>query len=148
MKKKSIPWNKGKTKEDCPQLGNNGRKKGCITWMKGRHHTEEEKRILSEHNKGQHSSVRTEFKKGEKNPKWKGGVTLEQQRWRFGEKWKKFGQLIRIRDNFTCLRCSQIPAYDGHHMLPVRLGGEIFNENNVVTLCHKCHGFIESKIVA
>lgn len=30
-----TPWNKGKTKEDFPQLGNSGVKKGHIPWCKG-----------------------------------------------------------------------------------------------------------------
>jgi len=31
------PWNKGKTKEQCPQLAGQGRKKGCVAWNKGIH---------------------------------------------------------------------------------------------------------------
>jgi len=35
-KKGTIPWNKDKTKEDFPQMGNSGVKKGNIPWSKGK----------------------------------------------------------------------------------------------------------------
>ena len=35
VKKKRVTWNKGKTKEDYPQLSNSGVKKGNIPWNKG-----------------------------------------------------------------------------------------------------------------
>lgn len=34
FKKGQVPWNKGKTKTDFPQLGNSGAKKGNIPWNK------------------------------------------------------------------------------------------------------------------
>lgn len=82
------PWNKGKTKEEYPQLSNSGTNKGQIPWIKGKHHTQKSKNKMSEahlelipwmkgkhHTKeaneknriahlGKRNSPTTEFKKG------------------------------------------------------------------------------------
>ncbi len=86
--KNRIAWNKGKTKEEFPQLSNSGAKKGNIPWMAGKHHSQKSRDKMSESHKGQitwmkgkhhtekaneknrlahlgkHFSPQTEFKKG------------------------------------------------------------------------------------
>lgn len=64
-------WNKGKTKEDFPQLSNSGVKKGNVSHWKGKHHSEETKQLLSEINKGKHFSLETEFKEKIEYSFWK-----------------------------------------------------------------------------
>ncbi len=52
--------------------------KGCISLMKGKHHSEVAKLKMSLAHEGKHHSISTEFKKGfvskEKHPNWKGGI--------------------------------------------------------------------------
>lgn len=46
------------------------------------------------------------------------------------------------RDNYTCVRCwcngSDIKL-EGDHIVPVALGGDEFDVDNVQTLCFECH---------
>ena len=51
--------------------------------------------------------------------------------------------IILARDNYCCCRCSKGDMrLDIHHIIPRRAGGK--NETkNLITLCRKCHQFIE-----
>ena len=149
-----IPWNKGK--------------KGLqVAWNKDKFTTEEVKIKISEAHKGKKHSLETivkmrqshkgigftsewsrrksEAQTGSRNHQWKGGISPESNL-RIGKAvWKKLAKQIRERDNYTCLYCKTSPANDVHHMLPVRLDGSD-NEDNLLTLCDRCHKFIEQKI--
>lgn len=57
------------------------------------------------------------------------------------------------RDNFSCVKCGETPTertYEGKiipntskligdHIIPIAIGGEEYNLNNVQTLCEKCN---------
>ena len=72
-------WSKGLTKED-PRIAKICFKKGhkVNVGKKRKPFSEKTRKKLSEARKGQHNSIKTEFKKGknlgEKHPRWKGGV--------------------------------------------------------------------------
>ena len=114
-------WNKGKTKEEYPQLSNGGVKKGThfyspTQFKKGYKLSLELIQKLKEVNKGnkysygrklsnRHKEILKLTHKGEKNHNWKGGITplinkirnlLEARQWR---------KTIFQRDNFTCQEC-------------------------------------------
>ncbi len=65
-------------------------KKGCVSWIRGKHLTEEHIKNLRKSKKGKHYSHETEFKKGHNVPtdwietirkkKWKGGSKASQAR--------------------------------------------------------------------
>lgn len=76
---KKIPWNKGK-KGVMPIPWNKG-KTGVVPWNKGKHgiYSEETLKKMSDIRKGQHSSPKTEFKKGQPAP-------IRVKGWNAGEK--------------------------------------------------------------
>jgi hypothetical protein len=61
--KGNKPWNKNKTKEELPQLGNSGVKKGNISWAKGKVFSKEYRNKLSISHKGIKQSDDTKNKR-------------------------------------------------------------------------------------
>ena len=53
------------------------------------------------------------------------------------------------RDNYTCQDCGykapqgvwgqSTTGLEGHHIIPIYAGGDEFDINNVITVCHQCH---------
>lgn len=44
------------------------------------------------------------------------------------------------RDNHTCQKCGKTRGLmEGDHIIPIALGGEEFDLDNVQTLCYHCH---------
>jgi hypothetical protein len=89
---------------------------------------------------------------GDKNPNWKGGKTTF-EKWRtsikyFFHKMKVFKESVKIRDNFKCRMCSSEKMIETHHIISVRDIKEekdLFDVNNGITLCRKCHLAIHFK---
>ncbi len=58
--------------------------------------------------------------------------------------WQTLRREAFIRDNWTCVKCGKIDKDKkgyfliGDHIIPIALGGEEFDINNVQTLCLKC----------
>lgn len=50
---------------------------------------------------------------------------------------------IRKRDNNKCFICETTNELEIHHIVPRRLGGD-HTEENLITLCLKCHRYIET----
>lgn len=50
---------------------------------------------------------------------------------------------VKNRDNNKCFICECNTNLDVHHIIPQRLGGE-HKEINLITLCRKCHRYIET----
>jgi predicted HNH restriction endonuclease len=139
-KKNFIPWNKGK-------------KLHYSVWNKGKVgiYSEEYKRKLSE----SHS--------GSKHYGWKGGNENLTKRIRFSGKYKKWRADVFRRDGWSCQTCGlrgHGRDIEAHHIIPmkellvkVQIKGlsiddkyilamainELFDINNGVTLCKKCH---------
>ena len=94
------------------------------------------------------NSSKTMFKKGqtsgEKNYRWKGGITPEIRKIRNSTEYKEWRLKVFQRDRFTCVMCqyrsckSRDIAAD--HIKPFSLFPELrFDVNNGRTLCVACH---------
>lgn len=62
------------------------------------------------------------------------------------EDWPEIRLSIIIRDMLTCQRCKKEFASDGylsvHHIVP-RMDGGSYDPDNLITLCHICHDYVE-----
>jgi len=101
--------------------------KDSVWW--GRTHTEEERIKISEALKGKFE--------GEKNPRWKGGISYEPYcfAWSFDE----FKQMIKDRDNNMCQNpmCNKTSSKLGiHHINYIKKDCE---PSNLITLCNSCN---------
>ncbi len=129
FKKGLIPWNKGTV--GVMKAWNKGKKgvqvskfkgtkgffkpnktsfkKGMIPWIKGKKHSpesiEKSRRALlgrPSWNKGKHQFQTV----GEKNPRWKGGITPENRRVRTTLEMKLWKKACLERDDYTCRKTS------------------------------------------
>jgi hypothetical protein len=136
-KKKMSDAHKGKYPSEETRKKMSDANKGENNHNYGKHLSEETKRKLSDAHKGKHV--------GEKNPNYKGGISLKEFKDAHGlepEEWKKLAQEIRKRDNFTCQFCGKKGATDVHHIIPRRI--KIDNSpENLITLCKSCHRKVE-----
>ncbi|KKL51455.1 hypothetical protein LCGC14_2295330 [marine sediment metagenome] len=140
-KKGTIPWNKGKN-----TICNTGKthfKKGYIPW-----------------NKGLTSLINNKILSGEKHPNWKNGSTLLIKKTRNSLKYRQWRSDIFTRDDFTCQECNHRGGYlEAHHIKAlawifelndiktdeqVMNCEEIWNINNGITLCGKCHNKLKN----
>lgn len=107
-------WNKGKTKNDFPQLSNSGVRLGNVPWNKGK----------------------IGFNKGKKHWNWRGGLSKEG----YSQDWTEtLRRSIRERDRYVCKICGLIQgdlAHDVHH---IDYNKKNCNPDNLITLCHSCH---------
>jgi len=55
--------------------------------------------------------------------------------------WMEIREKILVRDQYKCQDCGagRDADLEVHHNIPIYLGGEEFDEKNLVTLCEKCH---------
>ena len=155
-KKKIIKALKGKfSGEKNPMYGKYGKNHPAY----GLHHTEEVKKRISEKMK--------EINKGENNPAWKGGITPVYDKLRKSDKHQQWRQDCFIRDNFICQKCKS--SAGGHlcvhhkksmnklmqeakEYMPLInwydaciLYTSLWDINNGITLCEKCHIKIHKK---
>lgn len=111
--------------------------------MYGNHHTKKTRKKMSLN------------QKGEKNFNWRGGITLLVDRIRNSFKYRLWRSDVFTRDDFTCQKCGHRGCYlEAHHketlsdimeLNDIRTFEqainceELWNINNGVTLCEKCH---------
>jgi flavin-dependent thymidylate synthase len=109
------PWNKGK----CYRAG----------WK----HTAKTKKRLSAQ------------KKGERNPRWKGGITPYSISVRKGV--SELVPAMLARFDYTCQLCGKRGgALDTHHVLPIWARPDLaLDESNLVPLCEPCHGKVNNR---
>jgi len=164
-KKGNVPWIKGKKKppkiygycSDCGEEISRGAasgkcakcadgrfKKGNKSWTEGKKRSLEVRKKISETRKRKiamgelicDGSYLPHFP-GEKNPNWRGGKSIEPYAWGFGEELKN---KIRTRDGYVCQVCF-LSGFDKalsvHH---IDYNKENHDENNLISLCRKCHG--------
>ena len=115
-------------------------------WL-GKKFSEEHKRKISEARKGfkmskEQRKILSELKKGSNHPNWKGGVKLENQRFRVTREYRNFLKKVLDRDKHFCKinnkDCKGI--IEVHHILNCMDYPELrYNINNGITLCKNHH---------
>lgn len=82
-----------------------------------------------------------ETQKGEKSHFWKGGKTKASKLKRTSAEYKEWRKKVFERDNFTCQNCGKTGRdIEAHHIKEQSRYPElIYDVNNGLTLCHKCH---------
>lgn len=98
------------------------------TTMLGKRHTPETRAKMSE----THS--------GEKNHKWKGGITPALRRARQHAKYQQWRKLVFSRDGYRCQHCGATQKLHAHHIKPFRDNPSLrLSVDNGLTLCQPCH---------
>lgn len=78
---------------------------------------------------------------GNKNPRWKGGSSSSFTYYN-GKFTNKLKKSIRERDNYICQKCGEY----GNQVHHINYDKSNCNENNLITLCVKCHGKCHGRI--
>ena len=52
------------------------------------------------------------------------------------EEWKQIAQMVKERDGHKCVICGSTENLNAHH---IGYDGDRMNENDIVTLCNRCH---------
>lgn len=111
---------------------------------KGKIITAEQRKKISDKLKG-HISNRKGKKSpnttGDKNPMWKGGVTIKNQQIRHSIEYKLWRTAVFERDNYTCIWCGKIGGeLNADHIKRFADYPELrFAIDNGRTLCKPCH---------
>lgn len=129
-----TPWNKGLPKEKQPSFGKHWKVKDTS-------------KIILAHKgeKGKHFSLKTEFKKGqnkgEKNLRWKGGITPENIKIRNSIETKLWKQSVFAKDGYTCQKTGiKGGKLIAHHIQNFSKYPELrFAIDNGITLSEKSH---------
>jgi hypothetical protein len=89
----------------------------------------------------QHKEKIKKSQLGSKNSNWKGGVSPEYYRIKGSSAWRSLRKRIFERDKGSCAVCKEVKnKWHIHHLIHWDLARElIFDDNNVVTMCPKCH---------
>lgn len=86
---------------------------------------------------------------GENNPNWKGGISPWRNTVARMPAYKNWRKDVFERDDYTCQICNvRGGKLEAHHILPVRDNKNtllIFDIDNGITLCKKCHQHIGGK---
>jgi 5-methylcytosine-specific restriction endonuclease McrA len=137
--------------------------KGVSPAIKGKHLSDEAKRTISEKAKARIRShgrrntpaqrlnisngTKLHALRGEDNPRWKGGISPENQRERYSFRMKEWRRQVFERDHFVCQQCgyNKGKILIAHHIKPFSKFPELrFDFNNGITLCKPCHQLIPS----
>lgn len=71
---------------------------------------------------------------------WRGGQIGD-----YGAFWGIAREDALKRDGHVCVVCGKTTALVVHHIIPLKLGGT-HDIDNLMTLCHSCHGKLEGKM--
>lgn len=105
---------------------------GHVPWNKGKEHSKETKRKISNTLKRRKIEPKVKFKshRGNKNPRWNGGTV---------NYWKK---QVLTRDDYTCQICGhrEPEIMEVDHIKPKSKFPNLAKElSNLLTLCPNCH---------
>jgi len=110
----------------------------------GRHHSKETRLKMQKIATGRCCSEETYKKlrenhadvRGEKNPRWKGGLSFEP----YTTGWTKLlKESIRLRDCYTCQLCGELQNGEKFHIHHIDYDKKNCDPRNLITLCCKCH---------
>lgn len=144
-------WNKGLKLG--PNTEHSKRMMGKAPWNKGKvgscPHTKEWREMMSTKMRGKNGS------------NWQGGITLSNLRIRNSFKYRQWRSDIFERDKYTCQRCGKTKCWiEAHHIKMFSIiikendirtpeealsCEELWNINNGITFCKKCHSFENKK---
>ena len=136
-----------------------------VSGMTGKKHTEESKRKISKSKSGvkrgspsqetrekirkahigmKHSTEarlkQSTAKKGEKHPRWRGGISTVNNRIRSSLEYRLWRKAVVERDKYICIWCGSKEKIHADHIKPFALFPELrFAIDNGRTLCEKCH---------
>lgn len=129
------------------------RKKKISLSHKGKKLTEETKQKLSQWLKGK--------RVGDKHPMWKGGCSSLKKRLRVCSEYLQWRRKIYERDEYICQECyKKSNRLNVHHIKPIydiamrnnlqtledyKKCDEMWDINNGITLCQKCHNKFKNK---
>lgn len=118
------------------------KKKYCSNSCCTKDHPETWKYALSKVDRNYQKEI-VSSRKGIMHPRWikDRTIIMEKHRLRGTTEWCNWRNKVFERDNYTCQECKNkgIPI-EPHHIIPLRLGFEkVFDINNGITLCRKCH---------
>jgi NUMOD3 motif/HNH endonuclease len=119
-------------------------KKGKAPWNKGKTFTEEHRENLSKAHIGKphpHGGKPNYKTRGEKNWKWKGGITPINAQIRHSIEYKLWRKAVFERDDYTCVWCGKRgTTLNADHIKPFARFPELrFAIDNGRTLCVPCH---------
>lgn len=133
--------------------------KGRDSTFKGKSHTPQAKKLISEKNSGKTSPMkgkkhtletrikiskmlRDRSKKGKESHSYKDGKLEERKGQRFSRNYKRWRFDVFSRDEFTCQNCGDNRGgnLNAHHIKPFSDYPELrFKVSNGITLCEPCH---------
>jgi len=164
FKKGFIPWIKGKklSEEHKEKLRQAKFKNPTRYWL-GKKRSDKTRIKISQAQKGkplllseESRKKRGERIKGKKNYNWKGGITSLVQQIRHHYKYRQWRSDVFTRDDFTCQECEVRGGKLHAHHKDKSFSGileeykiktleealdceELWNINNGITMCQKCH---------
>ncbi len=105
----------------------------------GNRHTEATKRQITLSRRGKAL--------GERNPRWKGGITEENSRLRHSPQAAEWRNAVFTRDDHTCQVCNvRGGRLHAHHVYPWAVHRERrFDVTNGLTVCVPCHAYVHAK---
>jgi len=141
---------------------------GKVAWNKGISPSSETRIKMSKASKGRIVSEETKMKlskahRGEKHWNYKGGVSIFVKNLRGCYKYRQWRDDVFTKNDFTCQKCGERGCYlEAHHIksyssilrfyeittLEDALNcAELWDINNGITLCKKCHKELHKKVI-
>ena len=78
--------------------------------------------------------------RGKDNPNWKDGITPLMRLIRTSLAYEEWRMKVYRRDYFKCMVCGEKKKINAHHIYPMRdFIDRVFDVENGITLCKKCH---------
>jgi len=122
-------------------------KKLGIKYCRSCYDTKERRQKISQAKKGKPSPNKGRhltWMMGERNPRWKGGVTPLTNKRLSSFEWRNIRQKVLERDNHTCRVCGNESANIIHHVIPYEISRNN-SPSNLITVCSYCHPKLDNE---